>query len=198
MRALALLEFESVARGMLAVDRMLKRAPVALLRCGTIHPGRYLALVGGTVASTEEAYREGCRAGEPCDTVLLPDPHPAVAAVLAGESPSEPGDRDLLVLETGSSPTLVRLVDAVLKAVPLELAVLRLADDLGGRAFAVLAGELADLQNAAALAGADPCAPTTTLVPRPDPELRATLATTTRFGDAPARPLAGGEHVEEV
>ena len=53
-QALALLEFGSVAVGMLAVDRMLKNSPVALLRCGTVHPGRYLALVGGSVASCEE------------------------------------------------------------------------------------------------------------------------------------------------
>jgi microcompartment protein CcmL/EutN len=51
--ALALLEFESVAAGILASDLMVKRAPIALLRCGTIHPGRFLVLVGGSVASTE-------------------------------------------------------------------------------------------------------------------------------------------------
>ena len=32
MKALALLEFESIARGVLAVDRMLKQAPIAVLR----------------------------------------------------------------------------------------------------------------------------------------------------------------------
>ena len=51
--ALALLEFESIASGIATSDAMVKRAPIALLRCGTIHPGRYLALIGGSVASTE-------------------------------------------------------------------------------------------------------------------------------------------------
>jgi len=38
---------------------MLKMAPVALLRCGTVHPGHYLALVGGSVAATAEAHAAG-------------------------------------------------------------------------------------------------------------------------------------------
>ncbi|MBE0565703.1 MAG: BMC domain-containing protein, partial [Krumholzibacteria bacterium] len=53
--AFALLEFDSVAAGVLAVDRMLKRSPLALLRCGSVHPGRWLALVGGSVAAAQEA-----------------------------------------------------------------------------------------------------------------------------------------------
>ena len=62
-QALALLEFSGAAAGILAVDRMLKMAPVALLRCGTVHPGRYLALVGGSVAATEEAHAAGAGGG---------------------------------------------------------------------------------------------------------------------------------------
>jgi len=93
-KALALLEFESVATGVLAVDRMLKKSPVALLRCGTVHPGRYLALVGGTVAATEEAHAEGTALGRETasllDEVLLPDPHPALQPGL-GRYPGYPG-----------------------------------------------------------------------------------------------------------
>ncbi len=197
MEALALLEFESIARGVLAIDRLLKRAPVSLLRCGTIHPGRYLALCGGSVASVEEAYRAADAAGDASDGVLLPDPHPGLlAALAAGEAVPADGAGDLLVLECASSPTLVRLLDGILKAVPVTLPVLRLADDLGGRAFAILAGELADLEDArargaAAIPGRP--APQATIVARPDPDLRACLAATTRFAPCPPRAVAAGE-----
>ena len=43
--AIALLEFENVAAGILASDVMVKRSPIALLRCGSIHPGRFLVLM---------------------------------------------------------------------------------------------------------------------------------------------------------
>ena len=195
MNALALLEFDSIARGVLAVDRMLKQAPIALLRCGTIHPGRYLALCGGSVASTEEAHRAGCAAGDPCGSVLLPDPHPGLVAALSGEAAPPPAQRDLLVLETASSPPLVRLLDSVLKTVPLSLHVLRLADDLGGHAYAVLAGELADIEAARELASAG--AALATVIARPDAQLRAALAGATRFARCPLRPLARGEPAME-
>lgn len=197
MEALALLEFESIARGVLAIDRLLKRAPVSLLRCGTIHPGRYLALCGGSVASVEEAYRAADAAGDASDGVLLPDPHPGLlAALVAGEAVPADGAGDLLVLECASSPTLLRLLDGILKAVPVTLPVLRLADDLGGRAFAILTGELADLEDArargaAAIPGRP--APQATIVARPDPDLRACLAATTRFAPCPPRAVAAGE-----
>ena len=87
-QALALLEFDSVAAGVLAVDRMLKQAPIALLRCGSVHPGRYLALVGGSVAGTEEAHAAGVRSagdqGALTDEILLPDPHPLLTVAITG------------------------------------------------------------------------------------------------------------------
>lgn len=192
MNALALLEFESIARGVLAVDRLLKRAPIALLRCGTIHPGRYLVLCGGSVASTDEAYRAASEIGAPCDTVLLADPHSDLRAALGGETMPLPAGGDLLVLEATSSPRLVRLLDTILKAVPVRLSSLYLADDLGGHAYAMLGGELADLESAHAMAAGETQA---TIVSRPDPELLASLAAATQFGRCPLRELPAGEFV---
>jgi microcompartment protein CcmL/EutN len=180
--ALALLEYASVAVGVLAVDRMLKRSPVALLRCGTVHPGRYLVLVGGTVASTEEAHAEGLTVGGEggalVDAVCLADPHPALAAAIRGVR-NAPRREAGGVLELSTSPGLLRLLDAVLKAVPVDLVEIRLADDLGGRALAVIDGGLADVEEALATAP-QRCAPAAilgaSLIPRLDETLRGVLA----------------------
>lgn len=200
-QAFALLESVSVAAGVQAVDRMLKRSPVALLRCGTVHPGRWLALVGGTVAATEEAHAEGVAAlGEAlCDEVCLADPHPALAAAVAGERKPPEGET-LGVLETTTSPALLRAVDAALKSVPVGLAELRLADDLGGKAVVLLHGLLADVEAALEIAAAN-LGPQgeivgASLMPRLDESLRDVLTATTRFGScAPWRP-EGGETLE--
>ena len=53
--ALALLEFESIAAGITAGDAMVKRAPLDLIKAGTVQPGKYLVLIGGQVADVEEA-----------------------------------------------------------------------------------------------------------------------------------------------
>jgi guanylate kinase len=57
--ALALLELDSIAVGIEAGDAMAKRAPIDVIRAGTVHPGKYLVLVGGAVADVEEALAAG-------------------------------------------------------------------------------------------------------------------------------------------
>jgi microcompartment protein CcmL/EutN len=203
--ALALLELDSVPIGLLAVDRMMKQAPVTLLRCGTVHPGRYLALVGGSVGSTEEAHREGVRVGQDegmlIDDVCLADPHPELTAAVTGQR--RPVDGDTVgVLETTSSPALLRALDALLKAVPVHLVEARLADDIGGRAVALLDGELADIQHALELAmerlGPNGQLRTASVMPRIDPVLREALAESSRFATCSQHRFPDGEQLEEA
>lgn len=200
--SLALLEYGSLATGVLAVDRLLKRSPVALLRCGTVHPGRWLALVGGSVAATEEAHAEGVavgrEAGALLDEVWLPDPHAALAAALEGGRRAPQGEA-LGVLETATSPALLAALDAALKAVPVALVELRLADDLGGRAVAFLDGSLTEveaaLETATAVATGRGTAAGTSLIPRLDDTLRRVLAAGTRFAACAAWRPEGAEVV---
>ena len=57
--ALALLEFNSIAAGILSADAMVKRATLDVIHAGTVQPGRFLILVGGAVAEVEEALKAG-------------------------------------------------------------------------------------------------------------------------------------------
>jgi microcompartment protein CcmL/EutN len=201
-QALALLEFDSVALGVQAVDRLLKRSPIALLQCGTVHPGHWLALVCGTVASVETAYEAGIELAETVDAVFLPAPHPALGPALAGSCAAAPQDAALGVLETTSSPGLLRAVDAALKAAPVLLGQLRLADDLSGRGLALLHGEQPDveaaLEAAAARVGPGASLLGASLLPRLDGHLRDVLNAGTLFhACAPTEPV-GAERLEEV
>ncbi len=202
-QALALLEFSGTAVGVLATDRMLKSSPVALMRCGTVHPGRYLVLVGGTVAATEEAHTEGGRVGADnaalVDEVLLPNPHSLLAEALTGERIAPVGEA-LGVLEISTSPGLLRALDTVLKAVPVSLVEMRLADDLGGRALGILDGSLPDVEEALALAltSCGPCAQVlgASLLPRLEESLRGVLAAGSTFASCASIEPAGAEKLE--
>ena len=201
--AMALLEFDSIASGVLASDLMVKRSPVALLRCGTIHPGRFLILVGGSVASTEEAYSAGMRLGETerslSDSVFLGDVHPMLHDAVLGNRRDLTGDA-LGVVETHSSPALLSAIDAAIKSTPVMLSEIRLGDDLGGHALALMSGDLSDVETALDIcterAGDQLLA--RTLLPRLDPDLRSLLDHGTRFGQCPAHEPAGAEYPEEV
>ena len=199
-QALALLEFGNVSVGILAVDRMLKQSPVAVLRCGSVHPGRYLALVGGSVASTEEAHGAGaavgCEKSALVDEVLLPDPHPLLQSAVMGDRTAPVGEA-VGICEVSTSPGLLRTVDAVLKSLPVGLVEIRLADDLGGHALAVFDGLLPDVQEALELAaerlGSSAQILGSVLLPRVDDTLRDVLAAGTRFGSCRNWTPAGAE-----
>ncbi len=149
--SIALLEFDSLAVGIVAADAMAKRASVEVLLAGSIHPGRYLVLVGGGVAEVAESAAAGRAAGEGClrDEVVLPDVHGGVVAALGGARPH--GEADALgIIETRTVAAAVAAADAGLKAAAVTLTELRLGDDLGGRGYLLFGGAVADVEAAVA------------------------------------------------
>jgi len=148
--ALALLEFDSIAHGILAGDAMVKKAPVETIFAGTIHPGRYLVLIAGELASVEESFRAGMEAGMSRDRIFLPGAHPELAAVLAGKAP-EPAGEALGIVETSTVASILGVADRGLKGAEVHLLELRLGDGLGGKAFCTFSGTLSDVEAAVEL-----------------------------------------------
>jgi microcompartment protein CcmL/EutN len=151
--ALALVELDSIAAGIEAGDAMVKRAPIEVLRAGTIQPGRYLVLVAGSVANVEEAFNAGREVGGPCvvDTVFLPNAHNQVVAALRGERPAGKGDA-LGIVETMSVAAVIDAADAGVKGARVTLLDLRLGDGLGGKGYLLFDGPVADVEAAVAIA----------------------------------------------
>lgn len=150
--ALGLLEFSSVAVGVRAGDAMAKRAPIARLQAGTVHPGKYLVLVAGDVASVEEAVEAGSQEGAEAlvDRVLLPQVHPDVVEAVAGRR-REAAIEALGIIETYTAASAIEAADGGRKGAEVELLLIRLADGLGGKAFVFFAGAVADVEAAVSI-----------------------------------------------
>ena len=152
--AIAVIEFDDIPAGMSATDAMLKKAPIAFVKCGTITHGRYLALIGGSTASVDEALREGLAhgAGSVVDSLLLADVHPRVyEAILGWRKPGNSGS--LAIIETDTVAANVGAAEAALKGTPVDLIEIRLADTgLSGRGLSVYQGELPDIEAAVDIA----------------------------------------------
>ncbi|MCH7588352.1 MAG: BMC domain-containing protein [Chloroflexi bacterium] len=148
--ALALIEFSSIATGIQAADAMAKRAPIDLLRSGTVQPGKYLVLIGGQVADVEEALSAGRSVGESClvDSVFLPQVHPDVVEAIAGIRVPHLADA-LGIIETTSVAASIRAADAAIKGAQVKLVEIRLADGLGGKGIVLFSGRVADVETAA-------------------------------------------------
>ena len=86
--AIGFVELDSVARGVLVADAMVKASPIGSIYSGTVQPGKYLVLVSGDTASVVAAMDVGREiAGRRAiDEIVLPDIHVAVVDAIV-----EPG-----------------------------------------------------------------------------------------------------------
>lgn len=197
--ALAVLDFSDIPAGVWAVDAILKKAPIAFVRAGTVTRGRYLVVFGGSTAATTESLREALATSGTAviDSALLPDAHPALFDAVAGTRRRSEGS--LLIMETETASSIVRAVEAALKGTPVELIELRLSDvGLAGKGVALIAGSLHDVEAAAVLAaaGAGVNAPpprgfSHRLIAAPHEILEREITAATRFESAPLVELDG-------
>jgi len=184
--AIALIEFDSIAIGTRAADAMVKRAPITTFRIGTVQPGKYIILIGGSVAAVEESRVEGLRVGGEAvtDEILLPDVHPQVFAAIEGQRAANHGDA-LGVIETCAIPTNVIAADKAVKAAGVVISEIRLGDGLGGKGITHLSGTVHDVEAAIAAAVAAASRPGVTMrctiIPIQHDELRSRIESTTEF-----------------
>lgn len=150
-KSIGLLELSSVASGFQAVDAMLKTASIEVLLARSICSGKYLALIGGDVASVRAAVDAGANV-EPfavIDHQVIARVHEKVFPAIGGAT--VPHLKDAFgVIETFSVVTGIRAADAAVKAADVDLIELRAAMALGGKAFCTLTGDVGAVQAAVA------------------------------------------------
>ena len=150
--AIALIELTNIAAGILTADAMVKTAPVSLLKSGTVHNGKYLILISGSVASVEEAYKKGLSVGEDnvIDKVFLPDIHPQVYDAILGKR-FDISKESLGIVETLSVASIIIASDSAVKSADINIIEIRLADDIGGKGFVIYNGKIEDVKEAVSI-----------------------------------------------
>jgi microcompartment protein CcmL/EutN len=145
--AIALVETNSVASGILVGDAMMKKAVVELLEARPVCPGKYLVLIGGAVGPVREAYQVGVSSAADTlvDQLLLPNVHRSVFPALMSATPPR-GDEALGIIETVTAAICVVAADAAVKAADVQLLEVRLANGLGGKSFVIMEGTVAEVE----------------------------------------------------
>jgi len=183
--AIGLLEFESIVAGIVAGDAMAQSSPVSSLFAGTVHPGRYLVLIGGDTAAVEIALETG-DSDDVVDSLFLADVHPTVVRAITTADVAAPVDGDAVgVVETVTAATAIVAADAGVKTAGVALLAVRLSDDLGGKAYCIFAGTVADVEAAvegavATTEGGDHLVGST-VIAQLHRDMRANLAAELRF-----------------
>ncbi len=174
--ALGVVELSSVARGLVVADAMVKKAPVELVFARPVSSGKFVVLVSGAVADVDEAMACAIETAQAAlvDRLMLPQAADGVVAALRRHAPHAGAADAVGIFETFSVASALLAADAAAKAAAVEVAELRLADGLGGKAYFVVAGPQADVE--AALLAAEHVTPTgmqlaRELIPRPHEDL---------------------------
>ena len=188
--AIAIIEFGDIPAGMYATDAMLKKAPLAFVKCGTVSHGRYLTVIGGMPAPVDESLSEGLRCGGTgvLDHLLLADVHPQVYDAILGQR-KVGGRGALAIVETDTVASNVRGAELALKGTPVDLIEIRLADTgLSGKGVSLYQGELHDIEAAIGMvvgfAKAAGAAVRYRIIPSPHEALTRQVEISTLFGSS--------------
>jgi microcompartment protein CcmL/EutN len=197
--SIAVIEFGSIADGIYCTDALLKKAPIAMIKSGTVSRGRYLIIIGGSTASVEESLNEALAVGQSSwlDHVFLPDVHGELHNAILGQRVPI-AQEAVAILETDTVSANVRATELALKGTNVRLVELRLAEyEMSGKAISLFNGELHDVQAAMELAGdflrGRKEYVQHRIIARPHEALTQQLAEGSRFGAGKPRELEGEE-----
>jgi len=175
-----MLEWRGIADGFEAADRVAKEAPVELLLCQPVSPGKFVVLFSGEVSDVTSSLRVGreSEGAELIDQLLLPQADPSVAEAVRGTR--DVAEMDAVgVVESHVVASLLVAADVAVKTAEVELLRIRLAMGLGGKAFVTLTGEVSQVRaavNAAAgFLDAQGLRAGQAVIPQPHPQLEGFL-----------------------
>lgn len=178
--AIGMVELKSVTKGIITADAMIKGANVNLVKCFPICPGKYIIIVRGRIGAVKAAVEQAKELvkDDITDVFMLGNPHSLLFAAL---------DRNyeknvigaLGIIETRTIPSILMATDTATKTAQVQIVELRMAREIGGKAYALLTGDL-DAVETAVLAGCQSIEQTGSIVdysviPNPDPKLKEYL-----------------------
>ena len=147
-KAIEMVEFNSMARGIFSADKMVKVSEVDIMTCSPTCPGKYIAIVHGDVSAVEDSVKMGEQTADEylVDSIVIPNVHQNVfPAITRTTMPDKIGA--VGIIESFSIATMIIVADAVLKAANVEPIELRLGNGLGGKALFVFTGDLSSVES---------------------------------------------------
>ena len=144
MRAIGMVEFNSIARGIYVADQMVKISDVEIATAAPTCPGKYIAIVYGDVAAVEASVTLGERMAEEffVDSLLIPNVDAGVFPAITGATMPQ-RIQAVGIIESFSLATMIVCADAVLKTAEVEAIELRLGNGLGGKSYFTFTGDVA-------------------------------------------------------
>ncbi len=146
---IGILELSSIADGFMVLDRIVKEAPVSILKAEGINPGKYLIMITGDVASVKIAIDEGVSASGDSliDHVFLSNLDNQVIPAIKSCRTPEKWDA-IGLLETNSVAAAVEAADICVKESDVRIVGIITGTEAGGKAVLKISGAVGDIETA--------------------------------------------------
>ena len=147
------LELGTIAHGIQVTDGLLKKATIKILFAHPVSSGKYLICYYGEVEDVKSALAAGREIGGPAvlDTFVLTAIHPQIIPAVMGTVQAEHLGA-LGILETVTCASCIVAADTALKMSKIRLVKIQLARGIGGKAYFVIEGDVAEVNVAMAAA----------------------------------------------
>lgn len=143
MDTLGFIELSSIAMGVQVADEMSKAANIHLLFAKSSCPGKYHAMIHGTVSSVSSSIQRGIEVGKGYVIAhfILPRIDEQVIQAIH-MAPSFEDVSAIGVLEFFDVADSIRAADTAVKTAAVSIVDLRLGVSIGGKSFVVITGDV--------------------------------------------------------
>ncbi len=149
LSVIGVLELNSIAVGIKALDGMVKAAPIKVLEVKIINPGKYVIIITGDVASVDASLTAGKEIGEEAlvDSLFIPNLHRDIIPALTG-SADRSVHNALGIVESFSAAAGIEAGDTAAKEADVKITEIKIGDEMGGKSFVRMIGEIGEVEAA--------------------------------------------------
>ncbi|PHV70273.1 propanediol utilization protein [Sporanaerobium hydrogeniformans] len=148
-RAIGMVEYKTVSKGVQAADLILKTAQVELIQAQTVCPGKYIVLLAGDLSAVKASIEASrTQFGEALiDSFVLGNPHESIFPAIYGANEIKEA-KALGIVETFTGASIIVAADEAAKTSVVELIELRIARGMCGKSYLFLTGDVAAVEAA--------------------------------------------------
>lgn len=148
-KAIGMVEYKTVSKGIQAADLILKTAQVELLEAQTVCPGKYIVILTGDLSAVKASIEASRTKFEEnlIDSFVLGNPHETIFSAIYGSNDVEEV-KALGIVETFSAASIIVAADEAAKTSIVNLIELRIARGMCGKSYFLLTGDVAAVEAA--------------------------------------------------
>ncbi|MGD9567156.1 MAG: BMC domain-containing protein [Sedimentibacter sp.] len=148
-RALGIIEFSSIAKGIETADKMVKKATTEVLLLRHLCPGKFMVILSGDVEDVKEAVDTAVNGdrNKIIESAVISNAHEAL--ILSFKKRLEKCEFESIgIFETATVTSALVSLDSALKSASVILVKLVIGNGIGGKSYFVVNGSVSSVEEA--------------------------------------------------